>query len=207
MHYFFAKLITTQSWYWLHFRNQKVHYFPPKSMTLDHITSQLHQVHKLATYFCKSRFNIYVSRTISVFEFFRLDVMSIYHGAPSVQLTLLDWNILSESSEGCNCNTRERAKCGHESRGTRNQEWLCWRQPTAIYLSVFLYVRLWVAENQQLRTSCEIMYSWQWRERNKTLLRAVTKQRLLKTYQTEKTQRVFQRFVKRGDYRYRNKCL
>jgi hypothetical protein len=25
------------------------------------------------------------------------------------------------------------AKCGHESRGTRNQEWLCWRGSAAAY--------------------------------------------------------------------------
>jgi hypothetical protein len=29
--------------------------------------------------------------------------------------------------------SRETEKYGYESRGTRNQEWLCWRGPTEIY--------------------------------------------------------------------------
>jgi hypothetical protein len=29
--------------------------------------------------------------------------------------------------------SRETVKYGHESRGTRNQEWLCWRGPPGIY--------------------------------------------------------------------------
>jgi hypothetical protein len=37
------------------------------------------------------------------------------------------------SSEGFQ--SRQTLQYGHESRGTRNREWLCWRRPAAIYLS------------------------------------------------------------------------
>jgi hypothetical protein len=30
---------------------------------------------------------------------------------------------------------RQRVKCGNESRRNRKQEWLCWRWPTAIYMT------------------------------------------------------------------------
>jgi hypothetical protein len=30
---------------------------------------------------------------------------------------------------------RETMKCSHESCGTRNKEWLCWRGPAEIYLT------------------------------------------------------------------------
>jgi hypothetical protein len=39
---------------------------------------------------------------------------------------------LAEGSQG-----RQTVKYGHESRGTRNQESLCWRGPVAIWQSVF----------------------------------------------------------------------
>jgi hypothetical protein len=37
------------------------------------------------------------------------------------------------SSHCCKPNGRETVEYGHESRGNRNQEWLCWRVPAAIY--------------------------------------------------------------------------
>jgi hypothetical protein len=46
---------------------------------------------------------------------------------------------------------RETVKYGHETRGTRNQQWLCWRGPAAIYPTDW---KIWVIghagpENQE----------------------------------------------------------
>jgi hypothetical protein len=38
--------------------------------------------------------------------------------------------------------SRGRVKYGHEFHRTGNQEWLCWRGPAAVYLSVCLSVLL-----------------------------------------------------------------
>jgi hypothetical protein len=45
-------------------------------------------------------------------------------------LIYIIWKKFSHDSQ-----SRERVKYGHESRVTRNQEWLCWWGPTAIYLT------------------------------------------------------------------------
>jgi hypothetical protein len=48
--------------------------------------------------------------------------------------------------------SRRTVKNGRESRGTRNQEWLCWRRLAAIYQSVKLHER----EYSQLVNGCPL---------------------------------------------------
>jgi hypothetical protein len=50
------------------------------------------------------------------------------------------WFAISTSGRSEGSQTRQTVKYGHDPRGTRNQESLCWRGPAAIYESVRLHV-------------------------------------------------------------------